>query len=33
MAEVIVNNPAFSALSDEQRFQSIAKKLQNNCTL
>lgn len=29
--DVIVNNPAFSGLSDELRFQSITKKLQNNC--
>jgi transcriptional regulator with XRE-family HTH domain len=31
MYEVIVNNPAFSGLSDERRFQSIAEKLKNNC--
>lgn len=31
MSEVIVNNPVFSVLSDEQRFQSITEKLQNNC--
>ncbi len=31
MHDVIVNNPAFSVLSDEQRFQSIIEKLQNNC--
>lgn len=31
MSDVIVNNPAFLVLSDEQRFQSITEKLQNNC--
>ncbi len=31
MFDVIVNNPVFSVLSDEQRFQSITEKLQNNC--
>lgn len=31
MYDVIVNNPAFSVLSDEQHFQSITEKLQNNC--
>ena len=31
MSDVIVNNPAFSVLSDEQRFQSITEKLKNNC--
>jgi transcriptional regulator with XRE-family HTH domain len=31
MSDVIVNNPVFLVLSDEQRFQSITEKLQNNC--
>lgn len=31
MADVIIHNPVFSVLSDEQRFQSITEKLQNNC--
>ncbi|MDU7336717.1 MAG: helix-turn-helix domain-containing protein [Clostridium sp.] len=31
MSDVIVNNPVFSVLSDEQRFQDITKKLQHNC--
>lgn len=31
MYDVIVNNPVFSVLSDEQRFQSITEKLQRNC--
>ncbi|MEA4894128.1 MAG: hypothetical protein VB064_02585 [Oscillospiraceae bacterium] len=31
MSDVIVNNPVFSVLSDEQRFQNITEKLQNNC--
>ena len=31
MSDVIVNNPAFSVLSDEQRFQSITEKLRHNC--
>ena len=31
ISDVIVNNPAFLVLSDEQRFQSITEKLQNNC--
>jgi len=31
MSDVIVNNPVFSVLSDEQRFQSITEKLQHNC--
>ena len=31
MYDVIVNNPAFSGLSDERRFQRIAETLQNNC--
>jgi transcriptional regulator with XRE-family HTH domain len=30
MADVIVNNPVFAVLSDEQRFQSITEKLQSN---
>jgi hypothetical protein len=30
MADVIIQNPAFSALSNEQRFKNIAEKLQNN---
>jgi tetratricopeptide (TPR) repeat protein len=30
MADVIVHNPAFSVLSDEQRFKNIAEKLQSN---
>ncbi|QAT42986.1 helix-turn-helix domain-containing protein [Aminipila luticellarii] len=31
MCDAIVNHPAFLALSGEQRFQSIAEQLQNNC--
>ena len=31
MADVIVNNPAFTCLTKELRFQSIVEKLQNNC--
>ena len=31
MSDVIVNNPAFAVLSDEQRFQSITEKLRHNC--
>ena len=31
MYDVIVNNPVFSVLSDEQRFQRITEKLQHNC--
>ena len=31
MADVIVNNPVFSVLSNEQRFQGITERLQNNC--
>jgi hypothetical protein len=31
MADVIIHNPVFSVLSDEQRFRSITEKLQNNC--
>lgn len=31
MSDVIVNNPAFLVLSDEQRFQSITEKLRHNC--
>jgi hypothetical protein len=30
MADVIVHNPAFSALYDELRFKNIAEKLQSN---
>ncbi|MFA9380970.1 MAG: helix-turn-helix domain-containing protein [Acetanaerobacterium sp.] len=30
MADVIVQNPVFSVLSDERRFQSITEKLQSN---
>ncbi len=30
MADVIIHNPAFSALYDEQRFKNIAEKLQSN---
>lgn len=30
MADVVVQNPAFSALSGERRFQTMAEKLQNN---
>jgi hypothetical protein len=29
MCDVVVNNPAFSVLSDKQRFQSIAEKLRD----
>lgn len=31
MSDVIVNNPVFSVLADQQRFQSIVEKLQSNC--
>lgn len=31
MAQGVVNNPAFTALSGEYRFQRIAEKLKNNC--
>ena len=31
MSDVIVNNPVFSVLSEEQRFQSIIEQLQYNC--
>ena len=31
MCDVIVNNQAFSGLSDERRFQSITEKLKSNC--
>jgi hypothetical protein len=31
MADVIIQNPAFSVLSDDRRFQRIAGKLQSNC--
>lgn len=31
MADIVVNNPVFSALRDEHRFQSIVKRLKNNC--
>lgn len=31
MADVIVNNPIFSVLSDEQLFKRITERLQNNC--
>ncbi|WP_085832295.1 helix-turn-helix domain-containing protein [Clostridium merdae] len=31
MYDVIVNNPVFSVLSDEPRFQCITEKLQRNC--
>lgn len=31
MADMIVNNPNFLVLSDKQRFQNIAEKLQSNC--
>ena len=31
MADVIVQNPGFSVLSDDNRFQIIIKKLLNNC--
>lgn len=30
MYDVIVNNPVFSVLSNEQSFQNITEKLQNN---
>ncbi len=30
MADVIVNNPAFSALANERRFQNIIERLKNN---
>jgi len=30
MADIIIHNPAFSELSDEQRFKNIAEKLQSN---
>lgn len=31
MADVILQNPAFTALSNDRRFQRIAEKLQSNC--
>lgn len=31
MTEGVVNNPVFTILSDEYRFQRIAEKLKNNC--
>lgn len=31
MADVIIQNPVFSVLSNDKRFQRIAEKLQNNC--
>lgn len=31
MADVIIQNPAFAALSNDRRFQRIAEKLQSNC--
>lgn len=31
MCDVVVKNPAFSALADEQRFQNIVGKLRSNC--
>jgi Predicted transcriptional regulators len=31
MCDVIVNNPGFSILADDRRFQHIAAKLQSNC--
>lgn len=31
MADAIINNPVFSALSDEPLFQNVAEKLKNNC--
>ncbi|WP_097004329.1 helix-turn-helix domain-containing protein [Lacrimispora amygdalina] len=31
MYDVIVNNPVFSVLSDEQRYESIIEKLKHNC--
>ncbi|MDF2632887.1 MAG: family transcriptional regulator [Caproiciproducens sp.] len=31
MAEAVVNNPTFSTLADERRFQSIVERLKNNC--
>lgn len=31
MADVVINNPAFSALANESRFKSIVEKLKNNC--
>ena len=31
MLSVVVNNPAFSVLADNQRYQHIAAKLQSNC--
>ena len=30
MCDIIINNPTFSVLSDEQRFQRIAERLQDN---
>jgi hypothetical protein len=30
MADIIIHNPVFAKLADEQRFQRIAAKLQNN---
>lgn len=32
MADAVIHNPVFSVLSEECRFQSMIKKLQNNCT-
>lgn len=31
MSDVVIANPAFSVLADEQRFQDITEKLQSNC--
>ena len=31
MSDMVVHNPAFTVLSDKQRFQNIAEKLQRNC--
>ena len=31
MADGVVNNPVFTALADEPRFQRISEKLKNNC--
>ena len=31
MCDMVVHNPAFAVLSDKQRFQTIAEKLQSNC--
>ena len=33
MADVILGNPVFSVLANDQRFQSISEKLQNNCKI